>query len=312
LQEGEAARASYATSARMLRRHMPELAGTYDTLVEAVGGGDLEARFLSNWSPPPLFGNCSLAAWTKDSARLVHNYDYSPLLCDTTILRSVWLGTTVMAMSDCAWGATDGVNEHGLAVAIAFGGRTAVGEGFGISLVVRYLLEAAGDVAGALEILARLPVRLAYNVALADSSGVAAVAQLSPDRPMHLSPSLTAGNRQGATEWPEHAAFCATEEREEALQAAVKEPGMNADVLVERFLQPPIYRYPALTPWGTVYTADYDCRDCSLQLAWPGERWPLSLHRFVPGTRTRGTQVVVPQVRTEMPVPADYNPALIA
>ncbi len=294
LREGEQARASYATGALMLRRHMPELSGTYDRLVDAVGGGDLEARFLSHWSPPPLFTACSLAAWTSGEHVLVRNYDYPPLLCDTTVLASQWNGTRVVAMSDCVWGAVDGTNEHGLSVAIAFGGRPVVGEGFGIGLVVRYLLEFARDVPEALDALRRIPVQLAYNVALVDRSGGGAVAMVSPDRPMALADGLTAGNRQGATEWPEHAAFCATEQREAALREAMATPGTTARSLVDRFLRPPLYRDPSTTLWGTVYTAAYDSDAGTLDLVWPDDVWRLSLAEFVDGERTRRTRVAVP------------------
>jgi len=294
LQSGEAARPSYATCARKLREHMPELVPAYDRLVEAVGGGDVEARFLSHWSPPPLFATCSLAAWTRQANVLIHNYDYSPLLCDTTMLASNWHGTHVAAMSDCGWGATDGMNTHGLAVAIAFGGRQVVGPGFGIGLVVRYLLEFAHDVAEALDILARVPVSLAYNVALVDRSGRGAVAMVSPDRPLVVGSGMVAGNRQGATEWPEHSAFCATVEREEALALDMADPDMTAAELVARFLQPPIYRDPASTLWGTVYTAAYDCDHNIVDLIWPGEHWRLSVDDFVAGSRTRRTLVAVP------------------
>ena len=61
LQEGERARASYAESARMLREHMPELAPVYERLCELAGGGDLEARLLSMWRPPPYLAGCSHA-----------------------------------------------------------------------------------------------------------------------------------------------------------------------------------------------------------------------------------------------------------
>jgi predicted choloylglycine hydrolase len=313
LQEGEAARPSYAACAAKLKAHMPELASDYAQLVEAVGGGDLEARFLSHWCPPPLFGTCSLAAWTKDEHALIHNYDYSPLLCDTTVLGSRWHGTPVAAMSDCGWGATDGMNAHGLAAAIAFGGRPVVGEGFGIGLVVRYLLEVAHDVPSALAILSRVPVRLAYNVALVDRAGHAAIAQVSPDRPLAVSDAVTAGNRQGATEWPEHSAFCATVEREEALALAVAEPGMTAAGLVGRFLAPPIYRHPAATLWGTVYTAAYYCDSGCLQLSWPDDSWTLSVEEFREGVRNRRTLVAVPAgpLPAAAAVPAHGHPSFI-
>ena len=211
---------------------MPELVDTYEELVAAVGGGDLEARFLSHWCPPPLLTACSLAVWDRERHLLVRSYDYPPLLCDTTVLASTWAGTRVVAMTDCVWGAVDGVNEHGLAVAIAFGGRPVVGTGFGIGLVVRYVLQVASDVREALEVLARVPVQLAYNVALTDASGGGAIAMVGPDRPMTVMAGRTAGNRQGATEWPEHAVFCATEEREAALAALVADPTTTPDTLV--------------------------------------------------------------------------------
>jgi predicted choloylglycine hydrolase len=294
LREGEQARDSYAAGAYQLRRHMPELVGTYDRLVAAVGGGDLEARFLSHWSPPPLFTACSLAAWNRQEHLLVRNYDYPPLLCDTTVLASQWNGTRVVAMSDCVWGAVDGINQHGLAVAIAFGGRKVVGEGFGIGLVVRYLLEVAHDVPEALEVLRRVPVQLAYNIALVDRTGFGAVARVSPDRPTEVIDALTAGNRQGATEWAEHAAFCATEQRESVLSSVVNDPTTTAQGLVAQFLRAPVYRDPSTTTWGTVYTAAYDCDHRTLDLLWPDDAWHLSLDAFVEGSRTRRTSVAVP------------------
>jgi predicted choloylglycine hydrolase len=294
LREGEEARASYATGAARLREHMPELARPYEELVAAVGGGDLEARFLSHWCPPPLFSACSLAAWSRDGHVLVRNYDYPPLLCDTTVLASQFTGPAVVAMSDCVWGALDGVNEHGLAVAIAFGGRTVVGEGFGIGLVVRYVLEVASSVPDALDVLRRLPVQLAYNVALQDRHGASAIAQVSPDRPLRVAPGTTAANRQGRTEWPAHAAFCATVEREAALQALVGDPTTSRLGLVSAFLAAPLYRDPATTTWGTVYTAAYDCDQLSVDVLWPDDGWHLALGSFTEGTRSRRTAVAVP------------------
>ena len=304
LREGEAARASYAEGAYKLRQHMPELVPAYDRLVEAVGGGDLEARFLSHWSPPPLFAACSLATWTRDSNVLLRNYDYPPLLCDTTVLASAWHGTRVMAMSDCVWGALDGINEHGLSVAIAFGGRAVVGEGFGIGLVVRYLLEFARDVPEALELLRPLPIQLSYNIALVDPAGHSAIAYVAPDRELAVSGDLTAANRQGVTEWPEHAEFCGTVAREEAMVKAVADPAMTAQTLAGHFLQPPIYRSTAASTWGTVYTAAYNCDSRSLDLIWPEDGWSLSIAEFAEGSRTRRSLVAIP--------PPTFEPAAAA
>ena len=301
LREGEAARASYAECSHKLKQYMPELVPSYDRLVEAVGGGDLEARFLSHWSPPPLFAACSLATWTHETNVLIRNYDYPPLLCDNTVLRSAWNSTPVMAMTDCVWGALDGVNAYGLSVAIAFGGRPSVGEGFGIGLVVRYLLEFARDVPEAIDALRRVPVQLSYNVALVDAAGHSAIVYVAPDRELVVSNDAVAANRQGKTEWPAHAAFCATVAREEALHDVLARPGVTPNELAEQFLTAPIYRPTAASTWGTVYTAVYDCDARSLQLRWPDDAWQISLDPFEEDARQRRSMVAVP--------PPTYEPA---
>jgi len=301
LRDGEQARASAQTCLAALHRHMPELVRHYDELLDAVGGGDLQARFLSQWNPPPVATACSLAVWNRGENVLVRSYDYPPALCDTTVLASSWTGTRVLAMSDCLWGAVDGVNEHGLAVAIAFGGRPVTGDGFGIALVVRYILELARDAGEALAILDRVPVAMAYNVALLDRSGAGAVVQVGPDRPTVLAPGLTAGNRQGWTEWAAHAAMCGTLEREEALALAVGDPWATAETVVGQFLRPPIQRDPATTPWPTVYTAAYSPGLAAVDLLWPDDHWRLSLDGFVEGSLTRRVQVG-PPVAMSVPV----------
>jgi predicted choloylglycine hydrolase len=48
-------------------------------------------------------------------------------------------------MLDCLWGLLDRVNDAGLAISLAFGGRPQVGEGFGIPLVIRYVQETCGS-----------------------------------------------------------------------------------------------------------------------------------------------------------------------
>ena len=49
-------RVAHARAPRDLRRPLRE-----------TGGGDLGARFLSHWCPPPVATACSLATWTRDS-----------------------------------------------------------------------------------------------------------------------------------------------------------------------------------------------------------------------------------------------------
>ena len=95
---------------------------------------------------------------------------------------TAWGKHRVIGMSDCLWGLLDGMNDAGLAVSLTFGGRRVLGDGFGIPVVVRYLLETCATVAEAREALARVPVNLAHNLTLVDCSGEAATA-LSVTRP---------------------------------------------------------------------------------------------------------------------------------
>ena len=49
--EGLSGRPTYHESRQAIRKHMPELLSLYDELCELVGGGDMEARFLSVYCP---------------------------------------------------------------------------------------------------------------------------------------------------------------------------------------------------------------------------------------------------------------------
>ena len=173
LRDGDAARPSYAVARAMLATHMPELVPTWERLVDLAGGGDLAARMLSLYGSPPLVSGCSQAVFTSPEPVLVRNYDFDPALLEGVIVASALTGRRVLGMSDCLWGLLDGINDAGLAISLAFGGRRATREGFAIPLVVRYLLELCETTAGAVEVLRRLPVQAAYNLTILDRSGVA-------------------------------------------------------------------------------------------------------------------------------------------
>ena len=306
LHEGEEARASYADCRDAVRLWMPEMAADYTALVDAVGGGDLQARFLSHWCPPPLVAACSIAMLGVPSPLLIRNYDYPPVLCDALALRTHWSGRSVIGMSDCGWGLMDGINDRGLTIAISFGGRREVGRGFGIGLVVRYLLQVAETTADAVERLAGLPVQMSYNVAIVDALGDRRVVAVAPDRPARELPNACAANRQGETDWPQHADYCNTVEREALLESLVSFPLIEADDLVSAFVRPPLHRSLVESTWGTVYTAAYAPALGALTLLWPDDHWSLSVHGTDEGAHGRRVQALMPDlgvVRTEVPHP---------
>lgn len=271
---------------RQLRRHMPELVPAWQRQVELAGGGELAARFLTFWSPPAYLVHCSQAVLTdRDGPLLVRNYDLDPRLNEATVLRSAWCGQRVLATMEGIAGAADGVNAAGLAVSLAFGGRNAVGEGFGVPLVVRYLLETCTDVREAMAALRRLPMHMAYNLTLADRRAGHVTAFIGPDRPAEFLSRRWATNHQRRVELHERARFSNTVGRGKALARLLAREGLTEQALVAAFLAPPLYADRHGQGFGTVYTAAYRPEAASMALHWPGHTpWRFACDRFREGS----------------------------
>jgi predicted choloylglycine hydrolase len=285
VRDGIKARPTYLASLRSLRKHMPELLPAYDAIVTAAGGGDLEARFLAMWRPPLYVGGCAQAIIGGDSPALIRNYDYSPRLLEGTWLASRYFGRRVVAVVDSLWGVLDGINEDGLSISLAFGGRTVAGEGFGIPLILRYVLEFAKTTREAVTMLQRLPPHMSYTVAVVDRSGSYATVFLNPDRPAEVTQRRVSTNHQNVVEWPRHAQTTRSVEREMVVQKAAAD-ARDPETLLSSFLRPPVYQTSYGLGYGTLYTALYRPADASAELIWPTARWRQSCEHFVEGTRT--------------------------
>lgn len=289
LRDGDAARPGYLSCRTALGRHMPELVPLWDHLCELVGAGDREARMLSLYRPTPYMVACSQALWTRpgDEPALVRNYDYHPRHCEGLLLRSNWHGTPVLAMSDCMWGVLDGVNAHGLALSLAFGGRRVVGDGFGIPLVLRYALEFCRDVEEAVAVFERVPSHMSYTIAAVDRGGEAATIHVNPDRATKLIASPVSTNHQHdpafEPEWPEHAHMTDTLGREAFLRARLDDPGETLPQFCARFQSEPIATRAYEKAFGTLYTAIYHPRLGRAEYRWPGRAWHQSLDDFSEG-----------------------------
>lgn len=270
LSEGELARPGYMTSVRNLRTYMPELMPTYEKLTELAGGGDLAARFLSFYRPPPYLLGCSQAVWRGQRPLLIRNYDYSPILFEWALLKTCWL-RPVIAMSDCLWGVLDGINDAGLAVALAFGGRKTTGDGFGVPLLLRYILEVCDDVREACLVLRRIPIHMTYNLTLLDRSGVFVTAYLAPDRKPRFVRSPVSTNHQDRIEWPAYARMSASVERRAFLEGRLADKNETETDFVNCFLQPPIHRLSYERAFGTLYTAVYHPVEGRVEYRWPGQ-----------------------------------------
>jgi predicted choloylglycine hydrolase len=265
----------------MLAAHMPELLPTYHrllALVEPLGPAadlDVAARFLTSWNPPRFLPGCSQLALATTAAGpvLVRNYDYAPELFEGVLRSSAFTGRRVLGMSDCLWGLVDGMSDVGVVASLTFGGRRGAGEGFGIPLVMRYVLEVATSTPHACALLARLPVAMSYNVTVIDAAGVVATALLSPGEPAEFLDSPVATNHRGdVPEDVAHARSLRSVERREVL-LALAAGAAPAEALPAWFLADPLYSTGFSRAFGTLYTALYRPQAAVVDLIWPGVSW---------------------------------------
>ena len=273
LRDGDAARPDLATAEARLRRHMPELVPTWQRLVELAGGDEVAARMLTLWNPPRFLPGCSQVALSSPEPALLRNYDYGLELFEQVHSSTRYEERRVIGTSDCLWGLLDGMNDDGLAVSLAFGGRPGSGDGFAAPLVVRYLLEVAGDVAEAVRRLETIPVSMYYNLTMVDASGSAVTAYVGPDMRPEVSYDPVATNHRGRTpEFPDHARRFRSVERQDVLTSAV-ERGAGVEEAAQAMLGPGVLSHDYDNAFGTLYTAVYRPLRGEVEYRWPGRSW---------------------------------------
>lgn len=288
LRDGDDERPTLAEGRAALAAHMPELVPVWHELVALADGDETVARMLTLYRPTPFLTGCSQAVWLRDSPRLVRNYDYHPALCEGTFLRSAWSDAAVLAASDCLWGALDGTNARGLAVALSYGGRPVVGDGFGITLILRYVLETCATTAEACDVLRRVPSHMAYNVSLVDAAGDHALVRVSPDRPTRVTAEAVATNHQRESETSHYIRATHSKQRRRFLRERLADPETTAAGLVDLFLAPPLYANAHARGHGTLYTVEYVPGEGRARYFWPGAAVTQDLERFAE------TDLVVP------------------
>lgn len=284
LREGADARPTYREGLRALQAHMPEMMPLYEQLCELAGGGDHAARFLSFYCPPAYMSACSQAIWPGAEPVLVRNYDYSPKAFDRLVLHTGWQGRRVVGTSDGLFGLVDGMNDAGLAISLTFGGRRVVGVGFGVPLILRYVLQTCTTAEEAGQALARLPTHMSYNVTALDARRHFVTAMLAPDRPARISHAAVATNHQDRGDFSAYARFTATVERERFLLNRLMLHRDPQEKFIGAFLKPPLYSTAFSQGFGTLYTAVYRPRLRQMELRWPGATWSLPLDSFEEGS----------------------------
>jgi predicted choloylglycine hydrolase len=273
LSEGLERRPALATCRAALQRHMPELVPTWERLVALAGDDELAARMLTLWNPPAFAPGCAQLVVELPQRVLVRNYDYSPELFEQVVYSSRFNGRSVIGTGDCLWGLLDGMNDEGLVASFTFGGRPGSGRGFGISLVIRYLLEVCVTVQDARTVLERLPVSMAYNVTISDSSGAAVTAFVAPGCPAEFFDMPLATNHRGlAPEHPQLARVLNSVGRQDAL-LQLRESGPDPQGAIQAFLRKPLYNTAYSRGFGTLYTAAYLPEAGAVEYHWPNRSW---------------------------------------
>jgi predicted choloylglycine hydrolase len=237
---GANARPTAGQAGARLEEHMPELVPVWQRLTALLGDDPDAAAALTLWNPPPFLTGCSQAAVLPGGPALVRNYDWDYRLFDAVVARTGYAGRRVLGMLDCLWGLLDGVNDAGLAVSLTFGGRPEVGEGFGIPLVIRYVLQTCQSTEEAMRALRRIPVHMSYNVTALDRAGLRATVYLAPDRPAQVTSLAVATNYQGKVEWAPYAAAIRTVERQKHLEELLA-AGADVPAVVAACLHSPLY-----------------------------------------------------------------------
>ena len=286
LQAGDELRPSAAEGIDALQTHMPEMIPIYEAMVRDVGANDpIAERMFTMWCPPGAAIACSQAVLqiSERGPRLVRNYDYPAELMDAVILRSKFGDRQVIGVTDAVWGLCDGMNDRGLAVSLTFGGRATMGQGFGVPLVVRYLLEVCDTVMDAREVLARMPVAHTHNLTMVDAQGDVITAYLNPDRPVSYRRLPLAVNHQWFVESWDPALAESTREREWWLLRLLDDPDIDRERFLAAFLWPPLYSLAHDVGKGTVYTAVYDAQEGDITYVWPTLQLSLRFDAFEEG-----------------------------
>lgn len=302
LRDGDLARPSLATAEAKLREHMPELVPTWQRLVELARGDETAARMLTLWNPPRFLPGCSQVALQSPEPALVRNYDYGLELFEQVHASTRFGSRRVIGTSDCLWGLLDGMNEDGLAVSLAFGGRPGDGDGFAAPLVVRFLLEVAGSVPEALRRLETIPVSMFYNLTMIDADGTSVTAYVGPGIAPEIINHPVATNHHGRhPEFPDHARRFRSVERQDLLTEAV-ERGCDAQEIAETMLGPGVFSDDYDNAFGTLYTAVYLPLRGEVEYHWHDRTWTRSLNS------TEEMIIVTLDEDSPEPIPVDEQP----
>ncbi|MDT0347616.1 C45 family peptidase [Streptomyces litchfieldiae] len=269
-----------AAAREQFAEHLPELLPVLDLLVSQGEGQPGLTALLAEVGLRNPFRACSQIGGVAGT--LLRNYDWDLGEAERTIVSSTLL-RPVIGTAEGLWGLLDGMNDAGLAISLTYGGRPVHGPGFGIPVVLRYVLETCETVLQALAVLGRVPIATAQNVTVVDRDEAVTV-HLGPDIAPTRAADACATNHQHLPLPEEQARTSSTYRRLETVRAA-GESG-DPDAIVAALLRPPLHEYDEETGYGTMYTAAYRPAEGRVTYHWPAQdAWEQSFKAFDPGSR---------------------------
>lgn len=184
-------------SEKILREFFPEVCEEIRGVSDTIGADYLSfiswmlcmgccMYNLENNIPVEIRG-CTAFAYSKDGNIIYgRNNDLPPYLRDgsKSEIYSPQNGNRFNITTSSFINGEEGLNEHGLAVAMTFvmTRLEKIKPGFNSCFIVRYLLEKANDTETAISLLMELPVASNCNILLADKNGKMVVVECTPDK----------------------------------------------------------------------------------------------------------------------------------
>lgn len=185
-----------AESEGLLRTFFPEICQEIQGVCDSTGADYLPfvswmlcmgcCMYNLNQNIPMEIRGCTAFAYSTEKGQVVYgrNNDLPPFLRDgcKSELYTPRNGHRFIIQTSSFINGEEGLNEHGLAVAMTFvmTDLEKIRPGFNSCFIVRYLLEKAKDADEAIFLLQKLPVASNCNILVADKSGRMAVAECSP------------------------------------------------------------------------------------------------------------------------------------
>ncbi|NIK12596.1 C45 family autoproteolytic acyltransferase/hydolase [Alkalibacillus almallahensis] len=159
--------------------HAPHLLHELAGIADSMNISLCQAAIFSGFSAPEIQGMGYSSV--VNANMLVRNYDFSPEIYDgRLVLVQPDEGFASVGHSLHVTGRTEGVNEHGLAVALHFVNSEDTQTGFTAASVIRIILDTCKNTEEAVDVIKQLPHSWSYNYSIGDSEGNVVVVEESP------------------------------------------------------------------------------------------------------------------------------------